>query len=89
MPPKQPNNSKKYQVQPHDNEKLPPPHRSRARADSDEAALDNFRRFAINAHIFSSALLSAAAWRRGELPPDFPFGPCLWLIIAMLGVAIS
>lgn len=89
MPPEQPNSSKKYQVQPQDKEKLPPPHRSRARTDSDEAAANYRSKVAVNLHLFSERLADAAAWRRGELPPDFPFGLCLWLIVAILGTTIA
>lgn len=84
----QPNSNKDSRRQSRSNEKLPP-QRSRAREDIDEAALENFRQFAVNTHIFTHTLLAAAAWRRGELPSTFPFGLCFWLIIASLSAAIT
>ena len=34
---------------------------------------------AVNLHRFSERLTTAAAWRRGELPPCTPFWTCCWL----------
>lgn len=86
-PSKQPN-SKKNSIQQSENEtKSSPPRRSRARDDSGEIAASVNDKIAVNLHRFSARLTEAATWRRGELPPHFPFGLCLWLV-AVLGAAI-
>ncbi len=79
---KQPN-SRKQQTD------VTPPRRSRAREDVGEFEQGNLRKFAVNLHLFSTNLADAAAWKRGELPPRFPFGTCLWLLVALVGVAVG
>ena len=81
-PSQQPNNDRKRKTN------VTPPRRSRARDDSGEIAASVNDKIAVNLHRFSERLTEAAAWRRGELPPHFPFGLCLWLV-AILGAAIA
>ena len=85
----QPNSNKDSRRQSRSNEKLPPPQRSRAREDIGTVAVNDDDLLAQNLYLFSTRLAAAAAWRRGELPSTFPFGLCLWLIIALIGGAIA
>ena len=67
--PKQPNSNNDRPSQSRDNEKLPPPQRSRGAGDVSDSEV----RTAIAAHVFNKRLQTAACWARGELPPDSPF----------------
>jgi hypothetical protein len=74
----QPNSKNSSDRQTRDNAKSPT-RRSRAREDIDESGARSNALAVVNLHLFSTRLADAAAWRRGELPPHFPFGLSLWL----------
>ena len=79
----QPNSKNSSDRQTRDNAKSPT-RRSRAREDIDESGARSSALAVVNLHLFSTRLAAAAAWRRGQLPPGFPFGPCLWLLAAII-----